>query len=196
MAIICKVERKRGETCCSRERETNLKLDFPASAGNLRLKFQASSLTQCGQIISRYLLLVSHILRNSTRIYDTIGRTSRDDMNDLDVNSLIWRVLMSAMFGCSSSSWTRLFGEFTFYQKSDTTNVETIVRRITEVDHRSNRDSRNIRDWLAHTPLAMDNFVDRHSSPVNDSKSLCILRFSIESRPNESTSRVHGRMEK
>ena len=44
---------------------------FKQVRGDLRLKGQVSStLTQCGQTFSRYLLLASHILRKSTRIYD------------------------------------------------------------------------------------------------------------------------------
>ena len=65
---------------------------------------------------------------------------------------------------------------------------QNLIKDLTEIPEISKM------SW--HTPLAKDNFVDRQSSPVIDSKSLCILRISIVSWQNESTSRVHRRMEK
>ena len=68
--------------------------------------------------------------------------------------------------GCSRSSWKGLFGEFTFCQKSATTNNKTIIRCDKKVDHRSNRNSRYIEAWLAHASLAKDHSVSWQSSPL------------------------------
>ena len=59
-----------------------------------------------------------------------------------------------------SSSWKRLFGKSTFYQKSATTNSETIVRCNKQVGQGSERNPRNIRDRLAIKFLEKDDSVD------------------------------------
>ena len=97
-------------------------------------------------------------------------------MNDLDTNSLIWRMFVSATLDAAVCLGTIFFGESTFYQKSGTTNDKDIVRRVKKVDHRSDRDSRSVKKWLARTPLAKDNYVERLSSLALDSKSSCVLR--------------------
>ena len=51
---------------------------------------------------------------------------------------------MSATLDAADHLGIDYFGEFTFYQKSGATNDKAIVRRVTEVDHRSDRNSRNI----------------------------------------------------
>ena len=160
---------------------------------DLRLKVQVpSTLTQCSQTNSRYLLPASHILRKSTRIYDRkMSKIRRRherprceffDMENVHVCNV----------GCSSSSWKRLFGQFTFYQKKkDTMNDERQLFDVTKklITDQTERDSRYIEDWCAHSFLAKDNFVDWHSSPIVNSKSLCVLR-------DWSVPWVHRRMEK
>ena len=56
-------------------------------------------------------------------------------------------------FDVISSSWKRLFGEFTCNPKSATKNSETIVRCNKQVGQRTDRNSRNIRDRLATKSL-------------------------------------------
>ena len=93
--------------------ETNQNCDLSARAVKIaKLKVQTSSTsTQSGETISRYLLLMSHLLRKSTQTCDRkLIANQGDDMNDLDTNSLIWGMFMLAALGCSSSSWQRLFG--------------------------------------------------------------------------------------
>ena len=109
-----------------------------------------------------------------------IGRKSGYDMNDFDTNSLISRMFMSATLDVAVLLG-QIFGECKFYKKPATTNDKTSVRCDKEVDHRSNRISRCIEDWLTHTSLAKDYFVNWQSSPIVISKSVCILRFSIVS---------------
>ena len=167
--------------------ETSQNLDFPASAG--KPAAEGSGIVDVDSVWpNNFQISVAHVphreslLEFATENWSQISRRHERPR---------FEFVEKGNVGCSSSSWTRLVGEFTFYQKSDIANDKTIVRRITEVDHISKRDSRNIKDWLAHTPMAKDNFVDRQSSPVIDSRSPCILRFSIVSCQNESTSRVH-----
>ena len=66
---------------------------FKQVRGDLRLKDEVSStLIQC--VAKQFLgicCLAAHILRKDTRIYDRkLVANKGDDMNDLDVNSLIW----------------------------------------------------------------------------------------------------------
>ena len=98
-------------------------------------------------------------------------------MNDFDTNSLIRRMLMSATLDAAVHLGQNYL-ENLFYQKSDTMNDKTIVRRVTEVDHRSNRDSRDIKDWLAHRPLTKDNFVEGHGSQLSTAK-VCVFSDSV-----------------
>ena len=50
-------------------------------------------------------------------------------------------------------------GEFTFYQTSFYANIETIIQCDRKVDQGSGWNPRFIRDQLAATNLAKDNFV-------------------------------------
>ena len=56
-----------------------------------------------------------------------------------------------------SSSWKRLCGEITFYQKSGLANIETVIQCDGKVDQGSERNPRYFRDHLAATNLAKDN---------------------------------------
>ena len=157
--------------------ETNQNLDFLASA--VKPAADGSGIVDVDSVrpnnFHMSVARVPHLERVYSNLRQKIGRKSGDDMNDLDTNSLMWGMFMSAALDAAVHFGKLLFGELKFYQKSETTNGKTNVRRVTKVDHRSNRDSRFFKDWVAHTPLAKDNFVDRQSSSVIDSKSLCIL---------------------
>ena len=83
---------------------------------------------------------VQSLLEFTTEIH----RKSGDDMNDIDTNSLIWGYV-----GCSSSSWEGSFGEFTFYQKSATTNDKTMVSQKLITDQTEIQGLSEI-DWRTH----------------------------------------------
>ena len=81
-----------------------------------------------------------------------------------------------------SSSWKRIFGEFTCNQKSATTNSKTIVRCDKKVVQGSERNPRYFRNRLARKFLEKDNSVDWPSRSFFNSESRCILRFRVVHR--------------
>ena len=133
---------------------------------DLRLTVQVSStLTQCGQTISRYLLITSHILRKPhSNLRQKIGRKSGDDMNDLDTNSLIWRISMSATLDAAIHLGKHDF-ESVYATKYLPQRTIRHLFEVTEVDHRSDLNSRFFRslDWHTYpwqrTTLLTDNAV-------------------------------------
>ena len=151
MAIRCKVERASEERPAATE--TNQNLDFLARPE--KLAAEGSGIVNVDSVWPNSFQISVACVPHLEKVYSDLRQKKwskirrrherpRHELVDME-NVYVCNV------GCSSSSWTRLFGEFTFYQKPDTTNDKTIVRSVTEVDHRSNRGSMNIKDWLAHT---------------------------------------------
>ena len=119
----------------------------------------------------------------------TQKRKPEDKMEDLDVNTLIWRMFMIVTRQAAVHLGNDYFGEMTVNQKSVAKNSETIVRCDKKVDQRTERDSRYIHDRLATQFLEKDDFVKCPCSPVITSESLWILRFSIVHGQNQCKSR-------
>ena len=113
---------------------------------------------------------VPHLERVYSNLRQKIGRKSGDDMNDLDTNSLIVGNVYVCNVGCSSSFWKI---------NSTKNQRQRTIRQMFDVSQKLTTDQTEIQGFSKigwHTqPLAKDNFVDRQSSPVIDSKSLCIL---------------------
>ena len=111
------------------QRRTRIRV-FQNVQGNLPLKIWTSKtrMTRSGRTISAYLELTYHTLRKSSRIRDYNSNASQKTK---------WKTSMwIRWYGgrlCWWPSkpqfiWARIFGDFTFKQKSATRNNETIVR--------------------------------------------------------------------
>ena len=93
MVIRCKAERKRGETCCYRNKP-ELEL---SNQGDLPQHIETSSTTTLWLNNHRIsLAYVPHLEKVYSHLRQKLGRKSGDDMNDLDTNLLIWGMFMSA----------------------------------------------------------------------------------------------------
>ena len=153
VAIRCKVERKRGETCCCRDKP---ELGLSSKCG--RSAAEGSSIVNVDSVWPNNIQIsvpcIPHLEQVHSKLRQNIGRKSGDDMNDFDTNSLTWRMFVSATLDAAVH-----LGKDHLDQKSSTTNDKTIVRSVTKLDHGPNRDSRNIEDWLAHTSSTKDNIV-------------------------------------
>ena len=78
-------------------------------------------------------MLTFHILRNSTRIATETWSQARRQNGRPRCEFFDLEKVYVCHLECLSSSWKRSLGEFTFYQKSATTNSKTIVRCDKEV---------------------------------------------------------------
>ena len=78
--------------------ETNQKLDFQASVG--RLAAEGSGIVDVDLVwpndFQISVACVPHLEKVYSNLRQILGRKSGDDKNDIDVNSLMWRVFMSA----------------------------------------------------------------------------------------------------
>ena len=68
-------------------------------------------------------------------------RSPTDDLNDLDVNTAIWGILMTVTLQA-------VYGESAVYQESTIDVCETVDPNDWEVDQRSHRNYRIVHDWL------------------------------------------------
>ena len=129
---------------------------------------------------------VPHLKKVHSNLRQQLNRKQEDKMEYLDVNTLIWVLFFVCHAGCSSSSWKELFGEFTFYQKSSTTNSETIVRYDKDVDHGSNRCSEAypVIDWQQSSSKRTTLSTDR-AAQLSTAKNLRILRLSVVHGQNQ-----------
>ena len=164
---------------------------FKQLLGDLRLKVQVSStLIQCGQTISRYLLITSHILRKPIRIYDR------------------------KLVGNQETTWTtsirtRWCGEcFCLWRWMQQLILERIIwimyiqrtiRKLFDVSQRLITDQTKFQGvlkigWYTH-PWQRRTLLTDKSSPIINSESPCILRFRIVSGQDESIPWIHRRME-
>ena len=57
---------------------------------------------------------VGHLEKDYSNVRQKLGRQPRDDMPDIDVNAMIWRIFMSKG---RDTSWTTLSGESTYHQE-------------------------------------------------------------------------------
>ena len=103
---------------------------------------------------------VPHHEKVHSNLRQQLKRKPEDNMEHLDVNTLIWGMFNDCHLTSRSSSWKRLFGEFTFNQKPATKSSETIVRSDKKVGQGSERNPRFFRDQLAATNFAKYNTVD------------------------------------
>ena len=94
----------------------------------------------------------------------------RNKMEDLNVNSLTWWMLMSVTLNAAIHLGKEYLGNYG------------------EVDQRQKRISRFFDDRLAPTFLTKDNFVHWQSNSAIDSKNVCIDLFSIVYGQSESKS--------
>ena len=120
---------------------------------------------------------VPHDEKVFSNLRQKLGRKSGDDMNDLDTNSLI--LCMSVTLDAAVH----------------------IGKELLETSHSSeNQSQRTIRKWWQRSCSQIkQKFKENRrliGTHIINSKSLCILRFSIVSGQGESTPRVQRRMEK
>ena len=135
--------------------------------------------TQCAAQLSHIYCLRStpweSNLERATEIRSQTGRQSgRSRCKHVDMGNIYVRHSSSR-----SSSWKRLFGEFTLNRKSATKNSKTIVLCDKKVGQRSGRNSMNIHDQLARKFFEKDDSVDWPDSSAFNSESLYFLRFII-----------------
>ena len=136
---------------------------FKQVRGDLRMNVQVSStLVQCGQTISR------------------------GDVKDIDTNSLIWTMIVSATLD-AAVHFGKDYLELST-KKTGTTNGKVFVQHVTKVDHG------NTKNWLVHI-FGKRQLSDR-AVWVSKAESLHFLRFRIVLWQNASTSGGHGRVEK
>ena len=94
MAIRCKAERKRGETCCNRNKpELGLSNQCKETC---RRKFRHHRRRQWPNNYRISFASVPHLEKVCSKLRQKLGRKSGDDMNDLDTNLLIWGMFLSA----------------------------------------------------------------------------------------------------
>ena len=118
--------------------------------------------------------VVEHLEKVNSNFRQKIGLQPEDEILDLNVNSLMWRMFMLGD-GCSRSSWSESPREFTSYQKHGRKKDKTIVRRVTEFDFESRRNIRDIKmDWDI-LPWQRTTIAERQGSPTVDSKSIRLL---------------------
>ena len=91
---------------------------------------------------------IPHLEKVYSNLRQKLGRKPGDNMEDLDVNTLLWGMFMTVTLQAAVHLGNDFFGESTFYQTSATTNSETIVRCDKEVDQKAERNSRYIHDQL------------------------------------------------
>ena len=130
------------ETCCYRN---NKNLDFLARA--VKPAAKGSDIVDVdSEWPNNYQISaasVPHLENVYSNLRQKIGRKSGDDTNDLDTNSLIWEILMSATLDAA----VHLGKDYL----DNTPNGKAIDRRVTEVDHRSKRYQRVAQMLGTHT---------------------------------------------
>ena len=107
---------------------------------------------------------VPHLENVYSNLRQKIGRKSGDDTNDLDTNSLMWGIFMSATWDAA----VHLAKDYL----DNTPNCKAIDRRVTEVAHRSQRNSRSsLNGWYTHpwqrTTLLSDKAVRLSTAKVS-----------------------------
>ena len=147
---------------------------FKTVQGGLPQQIQTwSTKTQCGRIITAYLMMTFHMLRKSTRICDRNLVASQETK---------WK----------TSIWILWYGECLCSTKNQ---LQRTVKRLFDVTRKLITDQKNKFKVFRLSPtfLAKDNFVMWQTSSVMYCKNRCILRFSIVYGQDEWTS--HKRME-
>ena len=122
--------------------ETNRDLNLFPSAGRLAAK--GSDIVDIDSGWPNHCQIcaasVRHLEKVNLHLRRKIGRKPDDDLNDLDINTLIWRMFMSATLAAAVHRGTNYVENlFTFYQESGTTNKKAIVRRVEQIDPRTKR---------------------------------------------------------
>ena len=121
---------------------------------------------------------VPHTEKIYLNLRQQLKRKPEDKLEDLDVNTLILGNVYDFHSTSRTSSWKRLFGEFTCNQTSATKNSETIVPCDKKVGQKSDRNPRNICDRLARRFLEKDDSVDSAITYVFSDSVLSMGRIS------------------
>ena len=91
--------------------------------------------------------VVGHLEKVHSNLRHKIGRRPGDEMLDLNVNSLIWRMFASATMDAAVHVGPKyLDNSHSTRNTKERKKDKTIVRRVTEVDFESRRNRRDIYD--------------------------------------------------
>ena len=103
---------------------------------------------------------VPHLEKVYSNLRQHLNRKPEDKMEDLDVNTLIWRKFMTVAQQAAVHMETMIWRIYILPKKTATTNSETLVRCDKKVGRKSERKSRFFHDQLARKCLKKDDSVD------------------------------------